>query len=64
MYPLGVNPQQPQGTLGVHLKHALEYSLKLDGCLLQIVDVKEPAEKDIQARSKHKASLFVNQSMS
>lgn len=40
-------------------QHALEYSLELDGCLLQIVDVKEPAEKDIQTRCKDKAGPLV-----
>ena len=62
VYLPGMDLWKLQGTLGACLGHTLLYSLEPDGCLLQIVDVKEPPEKDIQTRSKNKVGPLVNES--
>lgn len=46
------NPPEPRAHWG--------HSLEPDGRLLQVVDVEQPAEKDIQTGSKNKAGPSVN----
>lgn len=60
----GSSRDEPSGGPTGTLDSQGGYSLEPDGCLLQVIDVKEPAEKDIQAGgSKQTANPFVNTSV-